>query len=94
MTNTIAPPTLEELDERIVSLEVGERDFGKHPIDVRTDEIELYCLYAVRDEHLNPTITYYSHNGTSLNILWDGRKTVTTYHRIFIRRVRPSDIQQ
>ena len=36
------------------------------------------------------TVTYHSRNGTCLNILWDGRKTVTTYHRIFIRRVRPS----
>ena len=48
MTNTIAPPTLEELNERIARIEFlkaswrGERE-------ITGFDIELYCLYAVRD---------------------------------------------
>ena len=48
MTNTIAPPTLEELNERIAGVEelraVWQGLPSKAPFD-----IELYCLYAVRD---------------------------------------------
>lgn len=48
MTNTIAPPTLEELNERIVAIEDLRNTWRDLPSKTPFD-IELYCLYAVRD---------------------------------------------
>ena len=51
MTHTIAPPTLEELNERIDVLEANKVEWADFPnhVHVRKLNIELYCLYAVRD---------------------------------------------
>ncbi len=48
MTNTIAPPTLEELNERIVAIEDLRNTWRDLPSKTPFD-LELYCLYAVRD---------------------------------------------
>ena len=48
MTNIIAPPTLEELNERIVAIEDLRNTWRDLPSKTPFD-IELYCLYAVRD---------------------------------------------
>jgi len=51
MTHTIAPPTLEELNERIDVLEANKVEWADFPnhVHVRKLNIELYCLYAVRE---------------------------------------------
>ena len=48
MTNTIAPPTLEELNKRIAAVEELRVAWQGLPSKAPFD-IELYCLYAVRD---------------------------------------------
>lgn len=48
MTNTITPPTLEELNNRIAAVEELRAVWQGLPSKVPFD-IELYCLYAVRD---------------------------------------------
>ena len=48
MNNTIAPPTLEELNERIVAIEDLRNTWRDLPSKTPFD-LELYCLYAVRD---------------------------------------------
>ena len=48
MTNTITPPTLEELNNRIAAVEELRAAWQGLPSKVPFD-IELYCLYAVRD---------------------------------------------
>ena len=48
MTHTIAPPTLEELNERISALEELRNSYHGHRVQDAFD-VELYCLYAVRD---------------------------------------------
>lgn len=54
MTHTIAPPTLEELNRRIATNETIKSKWSGNPGYVRTLDIELYCLYAVRDGlHVN-----------------------------------------
>lgn len=60
MTHTIAPPTLEELNERIDVLEANKVEWADFPnhVHVRKLNIELYCLYAVRDG-LKPSRVYY-----------------------------------
>ena len=49
MIHTIAPPTLEELNKRISTLEVMKAKWTGYPSYARALYIELYCLYAVRD---------------------------------------------
>jgi len=49
MTSKIPPPTLEELNERIAAVEELRAAWQGLPSKVPLD-IELYCLYAVRDD--------------------------------------------
>jgi hypothetical protein len=48
MTHTIAPPTLEELNKRIAAIEDIRNTWLDLPSKTPFD-LELYCLYAVRD---------------------------------------------
>lgn len=49
MTNTIAPPTLEELNLQIELKENSKNYIAEGLKFLRVIDIELYCLYAVRD---------------------------------------------
>lgn len=48
MTNTIAPPTLEELNKIIDRYE--SLAHNTHPEFKRKQDVKLYCLRAIRDQ--------------------------------------------